>query len=245
MDRGFRMPLSGRDNGAMTKTAVVTGASSGIGAATARALAKDGWHVICAARRVERIEALAAEIGGKAVVCGKLDLLVNNAGGAVGQEPVTEADLDAWMTMYQTNVLGMGRVTKALLPALEVAEGTIVTITSTAAEWGYEGGAGYCAAKSSERAVVEALRLELCGHPVRVCEVSPGMVRTEEFSLVRFHGDQAMADKVYQGVDSPLRAEDIAECVRWISGLPSHVNIDRMIVRPRAQAAQYKVARKS
>ena len=245
MDRGFRMPLSGRDNGAMTKTAVVTGASSGIGAATARALAKDGWHVICAARRVERIEALAAEIGGKAVVCGKLDLLVNNAGGAVGQEPVTEADLDAWMTMYQTNVLGMGRVTKALLPALEVAEGTIVTITSTAAEWGYEGGAGYCAAKSGERAVVEALRLELCGHPVRVCEVSPGMVRTEEFSLVRFHGDQAMADKVYQGVDSPLRAEDIAECVRWISGLPSHVNIDRMIVRPRAQAAQYKVARKS
>lgn len=147
--------------------------------------------------------------------------------------------------MYQTNVLGMGRVTKALLPALEVAEGTIVTITSTAAEWGYEGGAGYCAAKSGERAVVEALRLELCGHPVRVCEVSPGMVRTEEFSLVRFHGDQAMADKVYQGVDSPLRAEDIAECVRWISGLPSHVNIDRMIVRPRAQAAQYKVARKS
>ena len=146
------MPLAGRDNGAMTKTAVVTGTSSGIGAATARALAKDGWHVICAARRVERIEPLAAEIGGKAVVCdvtsdesvanlvettgGKLDLLVNNAGGAVGQEPVTEADLDAWMTMYQTNVLGMGRVTKALLPALEVAEGTIVTITSTAAEWG-------------------------------------------------------------------------------------------------------------
>lgn len=243
----------------MTKTAVVTGASSGIGAATARALAGDSWHVICAARRVERIEPLSAEIGGQAVVCdvtsdesvtnlvktvgGKVDLLVNNAGGAVGQEPVTEADLNAWTTMYQTNVLGMGQVTKALLPALEIAEGTIITITSTAAEWGYEGGAGYCAAKSGERAVVEALRLELCGHPVRVCEVSPGMVHTEEFSLVRFHGDQAKADKVYQGVDSPLVAADIAECVRWISGLPSHVNIDRMIVRPRAQAAQYKVAR--
>ncbi|MES7343298.1 SDR family oxidoreductase [Cutibacterium acnes] len=245
----------------MTKTAVVTGASSGIGAATARALADDSWHVICAARRVERIEPLSAEIGGQAVVCdvtsdesvtnlvktvgGKVDLLVNNAGGAVGQEPVTEADLNAWTTMYQTNVLGMGQVTKALLPALEIAEGTIITITSTAAEWGYEGGAGYCAAKSGERAVVEALRLELCGHPVRVCEVSPGMVHTEEFSLVRFHGDQAKADKVYQGVDSPLVAADIAECVRWISGLPSHVNIDRMIVRPRAQAAQYKVARES
>ena len=184
----------------MTKTAVVTGASSGIGAATARALARDGWHVICAARRAELIEPLSTEIGGQAVVCdvtstesvtklvkavgGKVDLLVNNAGGAVGQEPVAEADLDAWTTMYQTNVLGMGRVTKALLPALEIAEGTIITITSTAAEWGYEGGAGYCAAKSGERAVVEALRLELCGHPVRVCEVSPGMVHTEEFSLV-------------------------------------------------------------
>ncbi|WCC80262.1 SDR family oxidoreductase [Cutibacterium equinum] len=245
----------------MAKTAIVTGASSGIGAATARALAKDGWRVICAARRSERIESLAAQIGGRAVVCdvtsdesvanlvetvdGTLDLLVNNAGGAVGQEPVSEADLDAWTTMYQTNVLGMGRVTKALLPALEAAEGTIVTITSTAAEWGYEGGAGYCAAKSGERAIVEALRLELCGHPVRVCEVSPGMVHTEEFSLVRFHGDQAKADKVYHGVDSPLVAEDVAECVRWISGLPAHVNIDRMIVRPRAQAAQYKVARQS
>lgn len=140
----------------MTKTAVVTGASSGIGAATARALAGDSWHVICAARRVERIEPLSAEIGGQAVVCdvtsdesvanlvktvgGKVDLLVNNAGGAVGQEPVTEADLNAWTTMYQTNVLGMGQVTKALLPALEIAEGTIITITSTAAEWGYEGG---------------------------------------------------------------------------------------------------------
>lgn len=238
---------------------MVTGASSGIGAATARALAEDGWTVICAARRKDRIEALAKEIGGTALVCDVtddesvaglaatvedgLDLLVNDAGGAVGQEPLAEADLDAWTTMWTTNVLGTGRVTKALLPALEEAGGTIVTITSTAAEWGYEGGAGYCAAKSGERALVETLRLELCGHPVRVCEVSPGMVHTDEFSLVRFRGDQKKADAVYAGVDEPLVAEDIAECVRWIAGLPSHVNIDRMIVRPRAQAAQYKVAR--
>ena len=240
-------------------TAVVTGASSGIGAATARALAAAGYRVFCAARRFDRVHELAAEIGGVAVGCditdpddvamlveavgGRLDLLVNNAGGAVGSEPLAEADLDAWQTMYQTNVLGAGRVTKALLPALIAAEGTVVFVTSTAAEAAYEGGAGYNAAKAGERMLAGALRLELCGTPVRVCEVSPGMVHTEEFSLTRFHGDQAKADAVYAGVDDPLTAADVAETIAWVAGRPAHVNIDRLVVRPRAQAANHKVFR--
>lgn len=240
-------------------TAVVTGASSGIGAATAQALAAAGFRVFCAARRFDRVHELAADIGGVAVGCditdpddvamlveavgGRLDLLVNNAGGAVGQEPLAEADLDAWQTMYATNVLGTGRVTKALLPALIAAEGTVVFVTSTAAEAAYEGGAGYNAAKAGERMLAGALRLELCGTPVRVCEVSPGMVHTEEFSLTRFHGDQAKADAVYAGVAEPLTAGDIAEAIAWVAGRPAHVNIDRLVVRPRAQAANHKVSR--
>ncbi|QIK71720.1 SDR family oxidoreductase [Propioniciclava coleopterorum] len=239
--------------------AVVTGASSGIGAATARALAADGYHVICAARRYDRVHDLAADIGGVAVACDITDpddvavlaevagdrvaLLVNNAGGAVGQEPLAEADFDAWQRMYDTNVLGAARVTKALLPALEAAEGTVVFVTSTAAEAAYEGGAGYNAAKAGERMVVGALRLELSGHPVRVCEVAPGMVHTEEFSLTRFGGDQARADAVYAGVPDPLSADDIAEVIAWVASRPAHVNIDRLIVRPRAQAANHKVHR--
>ena len=240
-------------------TAVVTGASSGIGAATAQALAAAGFRVFCAARRFDRVHELAADIGGVAVGCditdpddvamlveavgGRLGLLVNNAGGAVGQEPLAEADLDAWQTMYATNVLGTGRVTKALLPALIAAEGTVVFVTSTAAEAAYEGGAGYNAAKAGERMLAGALRLELCGTPVRVCEVSPGMVHTEEFSLTRFHGDQAKADAVYAGVAEPLTAGDIAEAIAWVAGRPAHVNIDRLVVRPRAQAANHKVSR--
>ena len=240
-------------------TAVVTGASSGIGAATAQALAAAGFRVFCAARRFDRVHELAADIGGVAVGCditdpddvamlveavgGRLDLLVNNAGRAVGQEPLAEADLDAWQTMYATNVLGTGRVTKALLPALIAAEGTVVFVTSTAAEAAYEGGAGYNAAKAGERMLAGALRLELCGTPVRVCEVSPGMVHTEEFSLTRFHGDQAKADAVYAGVAEPLTAGDIAEAIAWVAGRPAHVNIDRLVVRPRAQAANHKVSR--
>lgn len=240
-------------------TAVVTGASSGIGAATARALARDGWTVICAARRVERITELADEIGGRAVPCDvtsdasvaelveavgpTLGLLVNNAGGAVGQEPVDRADLDAWHTMYETNVIGTARVTKALLPALEAASGMIVFMSSTAADGAYEGGAGYNAAKGGERMIAEAMRLELFDRDVRICEICPGMVKTDEFSLNRFHGDRSRAEQVYAGVPSPLTAEDVAECVRWVSGLPHHVNIDRLTVRPRAQAAQHKVYR--
>ena len=243
----------------MTLTAVVTGASSGIGAATARALAEAGYRVVCAARRTDRIEPLAAEIGGVAVACDitdpaqvdalaeavgdRLDLLVNNAGGAVGTETLAEADFDAWVTMFETNVLGAGRVTKALLPALRAAEGTVVFVTSTAAEAAYEGGSGYNAAKAGERMLAGALRLELNGEPVRVCEVAPGLVHTEEFSLVRFHGDRAKADAVYAGVPDPLVAEDVAEVITWVATRPPHVNIDRLVVRPRAQAANHKLFR--
>ncbi|MVA76777.1 SDR family NAD(P)-dependent oxidoreductase [Auraticoccus sp. F435] len=240
-------------------TAVVTGASSGIGAATARALAGEGFAVVCAARREERVRALAEEIGGTALRCDVTSpadvaalaeavgpscaLLVNNAGGAFGQEPVAEADFEAWQRMYETNVVGAGRVTKALLPALRRGRGQVVFITSTAADASYEGGAGYNAAKSAERAVVGALRLEIVADPVRVVEIAPGMVATEEFSLTRYGGDAERAAAVYAGVAEPLTAEDVAECVRWVSSLPSHVNIDRMVVRPRAQAAQHKVHR--
>lgn len=243
----------------MTKTAVVTGASSGIGAATARALAAQGYRVFCAARRFDRVHDLAAEIDGVAVSCDiidadevamlaeavgdHLDLLVNNAGGAVGVEPLAEADFDAWVTMFQTNVLGAGRVTKALLPALRASEGTVVFVTSTAAEAAYEGGSGYNAAKAGERMLAGALRLELCGEPVRVCEVAPGLVHTEEFSLVRFNGDQARADAVYAGVPDPLSADDVAEAIAWVATRPAHVNIDRLVVRPRAQAANHKLFR--
>lgn len=244
----------------MTKNAVVTGASSGIGAATARALAAQGYRVYCAARRFDRVHDLAAEVGGVAVSCditdpddvallaeavgGRLDLLVNNAGGAVGTEPLADADFDAWVTMFETNVLGAGRVTKALLPALRAAEGTVVFVTSTAAEAAYEGGSGYNAAKAGERMLAGALRLELSGEPVRVCEVAPGMVHTEEFSLVRFHGDRVKADAVYDGVPDPLSAADVADAIAWVATRPAHVNIDRLVVRPRAQAANHKVFRR-
>lgn len=241
--------------------AVVTGASSGIGAATARHLAGAGYRVVCAARRTDRISELAAEIGGRAITCDitdddsvatlarevgdTVDLLVNNAGGAVGQEPLADSDFAQWETMFATNVFGAARVTKALLPALEAAGGQVVFITSTAAETSYEGGAGYCGAKSAERAMVGSLRLEIVDKPVRVVEIAPGMVHTEEFSLVRFAGDKEKADAVYSGVAEPLVADDIAECVSWVASRPSHVNIDRLVVRPRAQAANHKVHRES
>lgn len=243
----------------MTKKAVVTGASSGIGAATARALAKDGYLVICAARRLDRIDALAKEIDGIAVQCditddasvaslaevvgNELDVLINNAGGAVGVEYLADADLSDWATMFETNVLGTARVTQALLPALLTSSGTALFVTSTAAEAPYEGGAGYCGAKSAERSMVGALRLELSGTQVRVLEVSPGMVKTPEFSLVRLRGDESKADAVYEGVPNPLVAEDIAETIAWMVSRPAHVNIDRLVIRPVAQAANHKVFR--
>lgn len=241
--------------------AVVTGASSGIGAASARALAGQGYRVVCAARRIGRLAELAGQIGGVAIACditdqtqvdalaeavgGRCDVLLNNAGGAIGQDLVETADAADWERMYQINVSGTLRVTQALLPAVEAAHGAIIFVTSTAAETAYEGGGGYCGVKVAERYLAGSLRLELAGRPVRVCEISPGMVHTEEFSLVRFSGDQARADAVYAGVDAPLVAQDIAEAVRWIATLPEHVNIDRMVIRPRAQASNWKVARSS
>lgn len=240
-------------------TAVVTGASSGIGAASARALAGEGFKVFCAARRLDRLTALAEEIDGVAVECditdqaqvdalaqavgGRCDVLLNNAGGALGQDPIETADVADWERMYQINVAGTLRVTQALLPAIEAAHGTVIFITSTAAETAYEGGGGYCGVKVAERYMAGSMRLELAGRPIRVCEISPGMVHTDEFSLVRFGGDQAKADAVYAGVDAPLVAADIAEAVRWIAVLPEHVNIDRLVIRPRAQASNWKVAR--
>ncbi|WP_408896818.1 SDR family NAD(P)-dependent oxidoreductase [Nocardioides sp. R1-1] len=243
-----------------TRTAVVTGASSGIGAATARHLAREGFTVLCAARRADRIEALAAEIGGRAVACDvtdpdsvaalaaaagpRLDVLVNNAGGAFGLAPVAEADPDEWRRMYDVNVLGLMRVTKALIPALVASgAGVIVNVGSTAGRIAYEGGAGYTAAKHGTKVVTETLRLELFDQPVRVCEVAPGMVRTEEFALTRFGGDQARADAVYAGVPDPLVADDVADAITWVATRPPHVNIDELVIKPRAQAAQHKVHR--
>jgi NADP-dependent 3-hydroxy acid dehydrogenase YdfG len=239
--------------------AVVTGASSGIGAASARHLAREGFEVICAARRLDRIEALAKEIDGRAVQCDvtspedvdaltaaagdRLELLVNNAGGAFGFEPVSEADLDAWRRMYEVNVIGVAAVTKSLLPALIAGRGTIIVMGSTAGQVAYEGGGGYVAAKHAVTAVVDTLRLELYDQPVRVCEVAPGMVRSEGFALTRFDGDEDKADAVYAGVAEPLTSDDIADIVAWIATRPPHVNIDRLTVRPRAQAAQHKVHR--
>ncbi|HET7658746.1 MAG TPA: SDR family NAD(P)-dependent oxidoreductase [Oryzihumus sp.] len=239
--------------------AVVTGASSGIGAASARRLAAEGFEVVCAARRADRVEALAAEIGGRAVVCDvtsaadvaalagavgeRCDLLLANAGGAIGLEPVASADLDAWRAMYEVNVIGVVAVVQALLPALVAAGGQVVVMGSTAGQVAYEGGGGYVVAKHGTTAVVDTLRLELFDQPVRVCEIAPGMVRTDEFALKRFGGDQEKADAVYAGVAEPLTADDVADCVAWVATRPAHVNIDRMVVRPRAQAAQHKVHR--
>ncbi|TWD81560.1 NADP-dependent 3-hydroxy acid dehydrogenase YdfG [Kribbella amoyensis] len=239
--------------------AVVTGASSGIGAASARRLAREGYEVVCAARRLERVEALAKEIDGRAVRCDvtsaddvaalaaevgpRVDVLVNNAGGAFGFEPVAEADLEAWRRMYEVNVIGVAAVTKALLPALIAASGVIIVMGSTAGQVAYEGGGGYVAAKHAAKAVVDTLRLELYDQPVRVSEIAPGMVKSEGFAITRFSGDEGKAEAVYAGVAEPLVSEDIAEIVAWIASLPSHVNIDRLTVRPRAQAAQHKVHR--
>lgn len=243
-----------------SRLAVVTGASSGIGAATARRLAAEGFEVVCAARRRERIEALAAEIGGRAVVCdvtdaaavaalaeaieGPIGVLVNNAGGAFGASTVAEADPEEWRRMYDVNVIGLMQVTRALLPALlRDGAGVIVNVGSTAGRVAYEGGGGYTAAKHGTKVVSETLRLELYDQPVRVCEVAPGMVRTDEFALVRFGGDRDKAEAVYAGVPDPLTADDVADAIAWVATRPAHVNIDSLVIRPRAQAAQHKVHR--
>lgn len=232
------------------RTAVVTGASSGIGAATVRALRLDGWDVLAGARREERLETLAAETGCRWKPLDVTDpssiaafladernvgLLVNNAGGARRLDRIEDLDRDAWRWMYETNVLGLAEMTRAALPALRASgDALIVNVGSIAGYEAYPGGAGYTAAKHAVRVITETLRLELLGEPIRISEIDPGAVVTE-FSLVRFDGDETRAAKVYEGM-TPLTAEDIAETIRWIASLPSHVNIDTLIVKPRDQA---------
>ncbi|MBI2701503.1 SDR family oxidoreductase [Mycobacterium gordonae] len=231
--------------------AVVTGASSGIGEATAKTLAAQGFHVVPVARRADRIKALAQQIGGTAVVADvtkdddvaalargldRVDVLVNNAGGAKGLAPVADADMEHWRWMWETNVLGTLRVTRALLPKLiESGDGLIVTVTSIAALEIYDGGAGYTAAKHAQGALHRTLRGELLGKPVRLTEIAPGAVETE-FSLVRFDGDERRADAVYAGM-TPLVAADIAEVIGFVASRPPHVNLDQIIIRPRDQAS--------
>ncbi|HLM07275.1 MAG TPA: SDR family oxidoreductase [Blastococcus sp.] len=242
------------------RTAVVTGASSGIGEATAARLAAEGFDVVLGARRMDRLTALADSIGARALpldvtdeasvsafaaALDRVDVLVNNAGGAFDAAPVADADLDSWTRSYDVNVLGTLRVTKALLPALRASGGgDVVFVSSTAALISYEGGASYTAAKHGVHTMAETLRLELNGEPVRVIEIAPGMVRTEEFALNRL-GSADKADAVYRGVREPLVAEDVADCIAWTVTRPHHVNVDLLVVRPLAQAAQHKVARES
>ncbi len=243
----------------MAQTAVITGASSGIGAAAARALAGEGFQLVLGARRLERLEEVAAEIGGEALAldvtdtgsveefCSRVsrcDVLVNNAGGALGLAPLAEADEEQWLRMYEANVMGTMRMTRALLPALiESGDGHVVTVTSIAGFESYRGGSGYIAAKHAQRSLLRNLRLELLGRPVRVTEVAPGMVETE-FSLVRFGGDEEAARRVYAGM-RPLSAADVAECIRWAVAQPSHVNVDEIVVRPRDQATATEVHREA
>jgi NADP-dependent 3-hydroxy acid dehydrogenase YdfG len=248
----------------MQRTAVVTGASSGIGAATAARLAEAGYQVVLAARRADRIDELAKQIrerGGQAEAhrldvtdrpavdtfaasLDRCDVLVANAGGAIGADTVADASPEEWRTMFEVNVLGTLHTTQALLPKLVASgDGTIVVLSSTAGFVAYEGGGGYVAAKHAEHAIAATLRLELCGEPVRVIEIAPGMVKTAEFALNRFHGDADKAAAVYAGVAEPLTDEDIADAIAWTVTRPAHVNIDLMVMRPLAQAAQHKVCR--
>ncbi|WP_432076414.1 SDR family NAD(P)-dependent oxidoreductase [Streptomyces wuyuanensis] len=250
-----------------TPIAVVTGASSGIGAATARSLAGAGYHVVLTARRKDRVEALATELtdAGHRATAHPLDVtdraavdafaasldgsepvkvLVNNAGGALGADSVATGDPADWRQMYEVNVIGTLNLTQALLPALTASgDGTVVVLSSTAGHGTYEGGAGYVAAKHGAHVLAETLRLEIVGTPVRVVEIAPGMVKTEGFATTRFRGDTEKAAKVYEGVADPLTAEDVADTVTWAVTRPAHVNIDLLIVRPRAQASNTKVHR--
>jgi NADP-dependent 3-hydroxy acid dehydrogenase YdfG len=241
----------------MAGTALITGASSGIGAATARTLAAAGFQVVLAARRLERLEALAEETGGRAQQLDVTDpesvarladevpeasVLVHSAGGALGLEPVAESDEELWRRMYETNVLGVLRVTKAMLPALERSgDGRLVIVGSVAGVEVYPGGGGYTAAKHAVNAVARTLRLELLGQPVRVTEIAPGMVETE-FSEVRFDGDSERAKEVYEGLE-PLTAEDVADAIAYVVTRPAHVDIDYLAIKPTAQATARDVHR--
>lgn len=248
-----------------TRRAVVTGASTGIGEATARLLRERGWEVAAVARRAERLQALEAETGAVAFAAdltraadvaaladwlaetGGVHALVQVAGGARGMARVEDGDLDDWRWMYEANVIGTQRLVAALLPQLRAAadadgHADAVFVTSTAAQAAYPGGAGYNAAKAAESMLVHALRLELNGEPIRVVEIAPGMVRTEEFSLNRL-GDRAAADEVYAGVEAPLVAEDVADVIAYALSAPGHVNLDLVTMRPVAQSAQHLLAR--
>lgn len=251
---------------AQPKRVVVTGASSGIGAATARLFREHGWAVTAVARRTDRLEALAAETGADVFTAdltvqaevdalrdhvdalGPVHALVNNAGGAFGMASVEDSDPDDWIRMFDVNVVAVKRVTSALLPLLRRGIETggsadILTVTSIAGHVAYEGGGGYNAAKYAAHALMGVLRLELAGEPIRVIEIAPGMVKTEEFSLVRFGGDRERADAVYQGVENPLSADDVAEAIVYAIELPAHVDLDLVTIKPVAQAAPHKVMR--
>ncbi|MGV1033712.1 MAG: SDR family oxidoreductase [Microbacteriaceae bacterium] len=250
----------------MTKRAVVTGASTGIGEATARALRAAGWDVIAVARRADRLDRLAAETGvipiatdltddaavdalaGRLAELGPIDALVNIAGGARGSESVEAGSIDDWRWMFEANVIATKRLTTAVLPLLrDAAElngvGSIVMLTSTAGMTAYQGGGGYNAAKFAEHAMTQALRLELAGEPIRVIEVAPGLVHTEEFALNRLGGDAEAAAKIYSGVDEPLVASDVADVIVDAVDKPKHVNLDLIVMRPVAQAAQHLLVR--
>jgi NADP-dependent 3-hydroxy acid dehydrogenase YdfG len=246
---------------ATPRRALVTGASSGIGAATVRRLRADGWDVLATARRADLLADLADETGADVFVAdvtsdddvaalaeharatGGLDVVVNNAGGALGLDPVEHADLAQWRTMYEVNVLGTLRVTKAVLPMLrERGGGDVLVLTSTAAHGAYEGGAGYTGAKHAERMLATTLRWEIAGEPIRVIEIAPGAVETD-FSLVRFGGDAERAAAVYAGY-TPLTADDVADAIAWTLTRPAHVNVDLLVVRPVAQASNTKTVRK-
>ena len=247
---------------ATRNSAIVTGASSGIGAATVRALADSGLDVIACARRVDRLESLAKE--NSAITAHHLDItdqksvdqlvldcknrkvsvLINCAGGAFDGSSVVDSDPEIWRKTYDLNVVGTVRMVKAFAPLMEKqGQGHILIISSTAGHAAYENGGSYVAAKHGETALARTLRLEFNGLPIRVTEIAPGMVKTEEFAKVRFSGDSERAAKVYEGVKSPLTAEDVAEAIRWSVMLPEHFNVDSMVIRPVAQAAQHKVHR--
>jgi len=245
------------------RVAVVTGASSGIGEATARGLREAGFFVVLGARREDRLMAVARELGGRglpldvrdlasidaftaaiAAEHDQVEILINNAGLAAGLQPLAQGNDDDWVQMMETNVLGLLRVTRAMLPLLRHApRAHIVNLGSVAGFEIYPGGVGYTASKHAVRAITKTLRLELMGEPIRVTEIEPGMVETE-FSLVRFKGDQERASNVYQGM-RPLTGADIADCIVWVVTRPPHVNVDEMVVRPIAQATARDVARKS
>ena len=246
----------------MAPIALITAASSGIGAATAIALGRHGYKVVVGARRIERLQRVAGEQGVAlrldvtdednvkefvrevAKRFGHIDVLVNNAGGALGLNPIAQAVDDEWVGMWKTNVLGLMWMTRACLPLLRKARhGHIVNIGSIAGFETYKGGAGYTAVKHAVRAITKTLRLELNGEPIRITEIAPGLVETE-FSVIRFHGDRKAAKAVYEGI-KPLTAEDIADCVVFAVTRPPHVDIDEIVVRPVAQANVTTVARKA